>query len=64
MIVISIVSALCRMLISQEFPGGLVVNDLALSLLWGSFRLWPGNLHMLWVWTKKKKGRGSCSSKG
>ena len=28
-----------------EFPGGLVVKDLALSLLWLSFNPWPGNVH-------------------
>ena len=41
-----------------EFPGGQVVKDLALSLLWLGSRLWqrfdpwPGNLHRdhrLWV---------------
>ena len=27
----------------QEFPGGLAVKDLALSLLWQEFNPWPGN---------------------
>ena len=31
----------------QEFPGGLEVKDLELSLLWLRFDLWPGNFHML-----------------
>ena len=30
------------------FPGGLVVNKLALSLLWRMFNPWPGNFCMLW----------------
>ena len=38
-----------------EFLGGLTVKDLALSLLWYGFHLWPGNFRMLWVWPKKKK---------
>ena len=29
-----------------EFPGRLVVKDLALSLLWLEFNPWPGNLGM------------------
>ena len=42
-----------------EFPDGLVVKDLELSLLWlGSllwhgFNPWPRNFYMLWVWPKK-----------
>ena len=46
----------------DEFLGGLVVKDLALSLLWlGSllwcqFDSWPRNFHMQWVWQKKDKG--------
>ena len=28
----------------REFPGGLGVKDLALSLLWLRFSPWPGNL--------------------
>ena len=47
-----------------EFPGGLEVKDLALSLLWlrlllwHRFDPWPRNFRMLWVPThnqKKKK---------
>ena len=30
-----------------EFPGGLAVKDLVLSLLWCGFRPWPGTFHML-----------------
>ena len=29
------------------------VKDLALLLLWCGFDLWPGNIHLLWVWPKK-----------
>ena len=29
-----------------EFPGGLAVKDLALSLLWCGFAPWPGSFHM------------------
>ena len=36
-----------------EFPGGLVVKDLALSLLWHRFTPLLGNFCMLWVWPKK-----------
>ena len=28
-----------------EIPGGLVVKDMALSLLWPRFDPWPRNLH-------------------
>ena len=38
-----------------EFPGGLVVKDLALSLLCPGFKPWPRNFCMPWVWPKKKK---------
>ena len=44
-----------------EFPGGLAVKDLTLSLPWlGSLRChgfstWPGNFWMLWPKKKKKK---------
>lgn len=31
------------------------VKDLAFSLLWNGFNLWPGNFHMLWAWPKEKK---------
>ena len=40
-----------------EFPGGLTVKDLVLSLLWLRFDLWPGNFCMPWMWQKKKKER-------
>ena len=30
----------------EEFPGGLVVKDSALSLLWLGFDLWPRNFGM------------------
>ena len=39
---------------SQEFPGGLVVKDPALSLLWRRFDPWPGNFHMLQLQPKPK----------
>ena len=45
----------------EESPGGLVVKDLALSLLWlrsllwWGFDPWPGNFCMPWAWQKKKK---------
>ena len=32
-----------------EFPGGLVIKDLALSLLWCGFSPWPGNFRMSWA---------------
>ena len=38
-----------------EFPGGLVVKDLVLSLLWLRFDPWSGNLCMPWVWLERKK---------
>ena len=34
---------------NQEFPGGLAVKDLALSLLWVKFKPWPENFCMPWV---------------
>ena len=37
-----------------EFPGGLAIKDLVLSLLWLRFDPWPGNFHMPWAWPKKK----------
>ena len=37
-----------------EFPGGPVVKDPALSLLWLGFNPWPWNFHMPWAWPKKK----------
>lgn len=30
----------------QEFPGGPVIKDPALSLLWYRFDAWPGNFQM------------------
>ena len=47
--------------LAKEFPGGLAVKDLALTLLWLRLLLWcrfdpwPGNFHMLWVQPQKKK---------
>ena len=40
----------------MEFPGGLVVKELALSLLWLSFNSWPEDAWMLQAVPKKKKG--------
>ena len=40
---------ICSSEISREFLGGLVVKDLALSLLWLGFGLWSGNFHRLWA---------------
>ena len=37
----------------REFPGGLVVKDLVLSLLWLGFDPWCRNFCMLWAWGKK-----------
>ena len=39
----------------EEFPGGLVVKDLKLALLWLWSDLWPRKFCMLQVWPKKKK---------
>ena len=39
----------------REFPCGLVVRDLALSLLWLRFNPWPRNFCMPWALPKKKK---------
>ena len=39
---------------SEEFPGGLVVKDSVLSLLWLGLDPWPGNFCMLQVQLKKK----------
>ena len=41
----------------MKFPGGSVVKDLALSLLWCKFDPWPRNFHMLQGWPKRKKER-------
>ena len=30
----------------EEFPGGLVLKDPVLSLLWGGFDPWAGNFYM------------------
>ena len=38
------------------FPGGLVVKDLAWSLLWLGFDPWPGNFHGLRAQPKEKTG--------
>ena len=38
-----------------EFPGGLEVKDLVLTLLWCRFHPWLGNFCMPWAWPKKKK---------
>ena len=39
----------------QEFPSGLAVKDLALSLLWHGLDPWPRNFHMQQVWPKVEK---------
>ena len=39
----------------SEFPGGLSVKALAVSLLWLRFHLWPRNFHMLEAWPKKNE---------
>ena len=39
----------------MEFPGGVVVRDPELSLLWLGFDTWPRNFHMLWAQPKNKK---------
>ena len=44
-----------RKKVLAEFPGGLVVKDLALSLLWRGFDPWPGNFLMPWGWPKESK---------
>ena len=36
-----------------EFPRGLVVKDLVLSLLWLGLNLWPGNFYRPWVGPKE-----------
>ena len=41
--------------INKEFPGGLVVMDLALSLLWLRFNPWPGNFRTLQARPKREK---------
>ena len=39
----------------RVFPGGLMVKDPALSLLWLGFDPWPGNFRMPGAAEKKKK---------
>ena len=39
----------------KEFPGGLVAKDSALSLQWLGLNSWPGNFHMPWAQTKRRK---------
>ena len=39
----------------REFPGGIVIKDPVLSLLWCRFDPWSGNLHMLRVQPQKLK---------
>ena len=41
----------------MEFPGGLVIKDLALSLLWFRSLLWHGIPQGTSAGKKKKKGR-------
>ena len=38
----------------MEFPGGLVVNDSMLLLLWLGFSAWFRNFHMPWAWPINK----------
>ena len=40
--------------VCRGFPGGLAVEDPALSLLGHGLNPWPGNLCLLQVWPKKK----------
>ena len=44
----------------QEFPGGLVVKDSVLSLLWLRFDPWPRNFLMPLMWPKKEKKGKKC----
>ena len=47
----------------MEFPGGLVVKDSVLSLLWLGLNFWPRNFCRLWAQPKKKKKKvvlGKC----
>ena len=46
-----------------ELPGGLAVKDLALSLLWLRFDLWPSNFHMQQAQPKEKREKKSASMK-
>ena len=45
---------------TQEFPGGLMVKDLVLSLLGRRFHPWPGNFCMAQPKKKKIPPRSSC----
>ena len=51
-----------------EFPGGLVVEGPALSLLWlgpvlwCEFEPWPGKFHMPWGQPKKRKKKRKAVS--
>jgi len=51
-------------MVNLEFPNGLVVKDLALSLLWlrslwwCAFNSWPRNFCRLLAWPKKRGGWG------
>ena len=50
----------------EEFPGGLGVKDLALSLLWLGFDPWPENFCMAWAWpnqTNKQTSRQNKTNK-
>ena len=44
-----------KKLIAGEFPGGLGVKDLVLSLLWFRFDPWPMIFHMPWACPPYKK---------
>ena len=46
-----------------EFPGGLAVRDLELSLLWCGFDPWPRNFHMLQMWPNKNKNKMKQTNK-
>ena len=47
----------------MEFPGGLVVKESMLLLLWHGFDPWPRKFHMPWAWPKKKKKRKEKAKK-
>ena len=51
-------AALFKKKMLLEFPGGLVVTDSVLSLLWHRFDPWPGNVCMPQAWKKKGKMEG------
>ena len=49
----------------MEFPGGLVVKDMGLSLLSHGFDAWPRNFCMPWAWhPKNKKKKKSNTNSG